>query len=119
MDYQELEVWKETKDLVKLVYSFSNKLPANEQFGLILQIRRAAISIPSNIAEGIGRLHTKETIQFLHISRGYLYELETQILISNELFNLNGEEFNLILEKIKTCKRILNGFINYYKTLDA
>jgi four helix bundle protein len=67
MDYQELEVGKQTKDLVKLVYSFSNKFPTNKQFGLILQIPRAAISIPSNIAEGIGRMHAKEIIQFLHI----------------------------------------------------
>ncbi len=112
MDYQELEVWKESKELVKLVYNFTNKFPSSEQFGLVLQIRRAAISIPSNIAEGIGRMHAKETIQFLHISRGSLYELETQLIISKELFHLDSEELELVLDKIKTCKKILNGFIN-------
>ena len=65
MDYKELDVWKETKELVKLVYEFTNDMPSNEQFGLTLQVRRAAVSIPSNIAEGIGRNHTKDTIQFL------------------------------------------------------
>ncbi len=89
MEYKELDVWKENKELVKLVYSLTNSLPPNEQFGLTLQIRRSAISIPSNIAEGIGRNHTKDTLQFLYIARGSAYELETQLIISKELFNLN------------------------------
>ncbi len=61
MDYKELDVWKESKELVKLIYSLTNSLPTNEQFGLSQQIRRSAISVPSNIAEGIGRNHTKDT----------------------------------------------------------
>ncbi len=54
MDYKELDVWKESKELVKLVYSLTNSLPANEQFGLTIQIKRSAVSVPSNIAEGVG-----------------------------------------------------------------
>lgn len=84
MDYKELDVWKENKDLVKLVYSFTNSFPPSEQFGLTLQIRRSAVSIPSNIAEGIGRNHSKDTLQFLFIARGSAYELETQLLISKD-----------------------------------
>lgn len=118
MDHQDLEVWKESKELVKLAYYITTKLTPSEQFGLVLQIRRSAISIPSNIAEGIGCMHTKESIQFLNISRGSLFELETQLIISKEFFNLNGEGFSLTLDKIKTCKKLLNGFIKYYKTLD-
>lgn len=116
MEYQDLEVWKESKELVKLVYNFTNKLPVSEQFGLSLQIRRSSISIPSNIAEGIGRNHSKDTLQFLYIARGSLYEVETQVTISKELFNLDDAEFVIIINKIKECKRILNGFINYYKS---
>ncbi len=88
MDYKELDVWKESKELVKLIYSLTNRLPSSEQFGLIPQIRRSAISVPSNIAEGVGRNHSKDTIQFLYIARGSLYELETQLVISKELFSL-------------------------------
>lgn len=116
MEYQDLEVWKETKELVKLVYNFTKNLPTSEQFGLTLQIRRSAISIPSNIAEGIGRNHSKDTLQFLYIARGSLYEVETQITISKELFNLDNVGFAEIMSKIKDCKKILNGFINYYKS---
>jgi four helix bundle protein len=68
MDYQELEVWKKTNDLVKLVHYYSDKNPSSKQFGLMLQNSRAAISNPSNIDEGIERMHEKETIQFLHIT---------------------------------------------------
>ena len=115
MDYKELDVWKESKELVKLVYSLTNSLPSNEQFGLILQIRRSSISVPSNIAEGIGRNHSKDTIQFLFIARGSLYEIETQLIISRELFSLNESEFDLTWNKLQNCKMLINGFINYYQ----
>lgn len=115
MDYKELDVWKESKELVKLIYSLTNSLPSSEQFGLILQIRRSAISVPSNIAEGVGRNHSKDTIQFLYIARGSLYELETQLVISKELFSLEENEFDVIWNKIQNCKMLINGFISYYQ----
>ena len=115
MDYKELDVWKETKELVKLVYAFTNDMPLNEQFGLTLQVRRAAVSIPSNIAEGIGRNHTKDTIQFLFIARGSMFELETQLILCKEICNLNNAQFEQLWTKLQNCKMLINGFINYYQ----
>lgn len=115
--YQDLEVWKQTKDLVSHIYRVTKSFPKEEQFGLINQLRRAAVSIPSNIAEGCGRNHFKDSIQFFFISRGGLYEVETQILISSDLDYLNSSDKDLLLEKIKNCKRLLNGFINYFQNL--
>ncbi len=115
MDYKELDVWKETKELVKLVYEFTNDMPSNEQFGLTLQVRRAAVSIPSNIAEGIGRNHTKDTIQFLFIARGSMFELETQLILCKEIYNLNNSQFEQLWTKLQNCKMLINGFINYFQ----
>ena len=91
MDYKELEVWKESKELVKLIYKITELFPSTEQYGLTNQIRRSAVSIPSNIAEEIGRNHLKNTIQFLYISRGSIYELETQIILAFELSFISKE----------------------------
>lgn len=82
MEYSKLEVWLEARKLVNLLYDFSKLFPKEELFGLTNQMRRAAISIPSNIAEGCGRQTSKETIHFLHISRGSLFELETQFYLA-------------------------------------
>lgn len=113
--YRDLEVWKQTKDLVRLIYQVTKAFPKEEQFGLTNQLRRASVSIPSNIAEGCGRNHSKDSIQFFFISRGSLYELETQIIIACDLSYITIEEQNSILDNIKSCKRLLNGFINYFQ----
>ena len=113
--YQDLEVWKQSKDLVAAIYQVTKAFPRSEQFGLVNQLRRACISIPSNLAEGCGRNYFKDSIQFFFVSRGSLYEIETQIIISFELGYINKDEQTAILEKIKACKRLLNGFINYYR----
>ena len=83
--YTELEVWKESRILVKDIYSITKSFPKEEIYGLSNQLRRCAVSIPSNIAEGCGRRTSADTIQFLHISRGSLYELETQLYIALDL----------------------------------
>lgn len=115
--YQDLEVWKQTKELVIHIYQVTKSFPKDEQFGLTNQLRRAAVSVPSNIAEGCGRNHFKDSIQFFFISRGGLYEMETQILIAVDLGYVNDSDKKSILEKIKSCKRLLNGFINYFQKL--
>ncbi|NLP58574.1 four helix bundle protein [Lutibacter sp. B1] len=115
--YTDLEVWSEARKLVSLVYLYSKKFPQEEVYGITNQMRRSAVSIPSNIAEGCGRNTSKDTIHFLHISRGSLFELETQMYLSNDLKYISLEELNLILEQIVCCKKLLNGFINYYKKL--
>lgn len=117
MEYSKLGVWLEARKLVNLLYDSSKLFPKEELFGLTNQMRRAAISIPSNIAEGCGRQTSKDTIHFLHISRGSLYELETQYYLAFDQKYIDENNFNVALEQIQTCKKLLNGFINYYKKL--
>ena len=85
MEHKDLDVWKYSMDLVEDIYKLSSKFPNDERYGLISQIRRAAISTPSNIAEGCGRKSDKELIQFISIALGSLTELETQYLIAVRL----------------------------------
>ena len=115
MDYKELDVWKATMELAKLVYQFTLQLPSNEEFGLSHQLRRAAVSIPSNIAEGVGRNYSKDTIQFLFIARGSIFELETQITLCKEIFNIDNTSFETLWQKLQNSKMLINGFINYYQ----
>ena len=116
MNYTELEVWKSSRALVKEVYVLSASFPKEELYALTNQIRRCSVSIPSNIAEGLGRQSNKETIHFLFISKGSIYELETQLFLAFDLSYISKEEFEEIMEKITTCKKLLNGFINYFKS---
>lgn len=116
MEYKNLDVWIEARKLTKLVYDSSNNYPKDEVFGLRNQIRRSAVSVPSNIAEGCGRNSSKETLYFLFIARGSLFELETQFYISLDLEYINNELLTQIQNQITLCKKLLNGFINYYKT---
>jgi four helix bundle protein len=117
MEYSKLGVWLEARKLVNLLYDSSKLFPKEELFALTNQMRRAAISRPSNIAEGCGRQTSKETIHFLHISRGSLYELETQYYLALDQRYIDESNFNIALEQIQTCKKLLNGFVNYYKKL--
>jgi four helix bundle protein len=117
MEYTKLEVWIETRKLANLVYDATKKFPKEELFSLTNQLRRCAVSIPSNIAEGCGRQTSKDTIHFLHISRGSLYELETQCYLAVDQNYMDTTEFEIINTQIQSCKRLINGFINYYKKL--
>lgn len=114
--YTELDVWKETRILVKEVYLITKNFPKEEQYGIINQIQRSAISIPSNVAEGCGRNSPKDSLQFFYIARGSLYELETQLILSFDLLYLNQEQLNQSLHLIEKCKKLLNGFIRYYRS---
>jgi len=115
--YIELDVWIEARKLVGQVYLITDDFPKEEVYGITNQIRRCSVSVPSNIAEGCGRQTPKDIIRFLYISRGSLYELETQLYLSNDLKFISEENLNNILSQIETCKKLLNGFINYYKKL--
>ena len=117
MKYTELEVWLETRKLTNLVYNKTKVFPKEEVYGLTNQIRRCAVSIPSNIAEGIGRQSSKETLHFLHISRGSLYELETQCYLALDQKYIDENNCTIILNQVQTSKKLLNGFINYYKKI--
>lgn len=115
--YTELKVWQEARKLSKEVYLITGQLPKEEQYGLINQMRRCAISVPSNIAEGCGRNHTKDSIQFFHIARGSLYELETQMYLCFDLINLNETILKEILQLTELCRKLLCDFIKYFQNL--
>ena len=116
MDYKELDIWLQARELVKNVYVLTTNFPKDEQYSLTSQIRRCVVSVPSNIAEGCGRQSAKETIHFLHIARGSLFELETQLVLANDLGYIDSNMVT-ILEEIDRVKKLLNGFINYHKKL--
>ena len=116
-DYTNLEVWQESRKLVNTTYVLTKSFPKEELFGLTNQMRRAAVSIVSNIAEGCGRQTAKDTINFLHISRGSLYELETQCFVALDQKYFTDEQFEHINDSIQSCKRLRNGFINYYRKI--
>ena len=102
-------------ELVKEIYSLLRTYPKDEMYALTSQTKRAAISIPCNIAEGVGRNHRKDTIQFLHIARGSLYELETLLNMAIMLAILPENKFNEISKLSDDCLKILNGLINYFE----
>ena len=110
--HKDLDVWKESMTLAKEVYRLTENFPKEETFGLASQMRRAAVSIPINIAEGAARNSHKEFIQFLHVSLGSLAELETQLLLSIELGFLKNEELNGSIEHVR---RMLLGLIKYLR----
>jgi len=100
-------------ELVKDIYSLTKKYPGDEKYSLVDQTKRAAVSMPCNIAEGMGRNHKKDTIQFLHISRGSAYEVETLLNVA-VLTNIIDEEiFLTISSKIERNIKMINGLINY------
>jgi four helix bundle protein len=86
MSFKDLIVWKKSLALVKEIYFATSKMPQSEMYGLVSQMRRSAVSIPSNISEGYQRKNRKEYLYFLHISRGSAAELETQMLICKEIY---------------------------------
>jgi four helix bundle protein len=100
-----------------LIYDATKVFPKEEIFGLMNQMRRCAVSVPSNIAEGCGRQTAKDTINFLHISRGSLYELETKCYLAFDQKYIDENNFTDIFNQIQTSKKLLNGFINYYKKI--
>ena len=109
--YQDLTVWQKAMELVTKIYQVSNKFPRDEVFALTSQLRRAAISVPSNIAEGQGRSSRKEFIYFLGNAKGSLSEVETQILIARNLSYVSDEDLNTLLELSAEVGRILNGLL--------
>ncbi|MAP53797.1 four helix bundle protein [Altibacter sp.] len=111
MNHKEMEVWKRSMDLVEYIYRVSKKFPKDETYGLTSQIRRAAVSIPSNIAEGAARKGDKELLQFLSVSLGSLSELETQYLLSIRLNYIDASEELEIL--IKQVRKLLVGTRKY------
>lgn len=115
--YTKLKIWFEGRKLANQVYSLTKNFPREELYGLVSQLRRYSVSVPSNIAEKCGRQTPKDTIHFLYISRGSLYELETQVYLSKNQKYISIKKLEQVLKQIETTKKLLNGFINYYKKL--
>jgi four helix bundle protein len=109
--HKDLEVWKESIELVKQIYEITKEFPKEEVYGLTSQIKRCAVSIPANIAEGAARRTRKEFINFLYISLGSLSELETLLLVAKEVKILSNN--NEIFNNIEILRRKLISFIKY------
>lgn len=112
-DYKELEVWQVAMSLAEAVYKCTRSFPKEELFGLTSQIRRAAVSIPSNIAEGASRAGSKEFLQFLHIARGSASELETQLLLAEKLGYVS--KIDELLANLTSIRKLINGLIRSLK----
>lgn len=110
--FRELRVWQEAMRLTTAVYRATSEFPKHETYGLSQQIRRAAVSVPSNIAEGKGHRSDKECVRFLLHARGSLLELQTQLLIAGELQYFNAVEGARLLGLAEAVGRALSGLIN-------
>jgi four helix bundle protein len=110
-NFRDLNIWKNGIEIVKAIYTVSDTFPKHEMYGLINQMQRAAVSIPSNIAEGFNRFHNKEYKQFLFVALGSCAELETQIEISFELKYIDKETKVKMLEKIEYESRMIRSLV--------
>ena len=109
--HKDLKVWQKSMEFVVVIYTMTKSFPKEEPFGIVPQMRRAAISIPSNIAEGYGRVYGKETIKFLSNALGSASELETQIIISKDLGFISTECLQQLLGQIEEIIRMLSALI--------
>ncbi|AZQ59574.1 four helix bundle protein [Maribacter sp. MJ134] len=114
-DFKKLDIWKNGITLVQKIYEIAEQLPANEKFGLRSQITRAAISIPSNVAEGCSRNSQIEFKRFLEIAMGSLFELETQLIIANELKLINPIALDVTFSLIEKEAKMINSLIQKIK----
>ena len=113
--FKKLEIWKETMVLVKEVYQLLTSFPKLEQYGLTDQLRRAVMSILLNIAEGSGRYHKTEFLQFLYQARGSLYEVVACLEVACELGYLTKQQINNLLPRTHKIRAMLSGLINYLR----
>lgn len=109
--YKDLDAWQLSIRVTRFVYRASEKFPADERFGLTSQIRRASVSVASNIAEGWGRGTTTDYARFLRMARGSLYEVETQCVIARELGFMDKQVYEATDEVISECGRVLGGLL--------
>jgi four helix bundle protein len=111
-NYKELKIWNDSRILVKEIYQVTQLFPSSEIFGLTSQLRRASVSVPANIAEGTGRGSDKELNRYLDISKGSLFEIETLLVLANDLEYLEKEKFEMLMEKIGSIIKMLVAFQN-------
>lgn len=114
-NYKTLDVWKVSMELVREIYLLTRQFPKEELYGLTSQIRRAAVSIPTNIAEGLGRQYKKDTLQFFYVSRGSIYELETLANIGLMVNIISENDFQKLLPSVERSLKLLYGLIKSYE----
>jgi four helix bundle protein len=118
-NYKELDVWKKSVAFTTEIYQLTSGFPNTERYGLSSQVRRAAVSIPANIAEGWGRGSVGEYIQFLTVARGSLMELETHLIVSCNLRFISSEALGAGSREIEEIGKMLNGLIGALKSRKA
>jgi len=116
-NYRDLVVWQKARKLAVDIYRVTQQFPRAETFGLTQQLRRAVISVPSNIAEGHGRRSSKDILHFLTVARGSLFEIETQIIIATDLEYIEAARSNTLVSQVLDVIRLLNGLIRHHQKL--
>ncbi len=114
--YKDLQVWQKSIELTTEVYAVTGTFPQRELYGLIAQINRCAVSVPSNIAEGAGRNSNGEFVQFLGIANGSAYELETQLIIANRLNFISNESLDAFTSKLNEIQKMIFKMQNVLKS---
>ena len=114
--YKELVVWQKSMELAKKIFALTERFPRSELYGLVSQLRRASVAIPSNIAEGYGRKSRKEYCRFYSIAYGSALELETQLILSRNLSFVSKKDFESVEELLIEVLKMLNTIINKMKT---
>jgi len=117
-DFKKIQVWQKAHTFVLRIYKTTESFPRDELFGLTSQIRRAAASIPTNIAEGAGRETQKEFSRFIHVASGSASEVEYQLLLAHELGYIAREEYIQLEANINEIKKMLHGFAKVQKSND-
>lgn len=111
-NYKELNIWKNSYEIAREVYIISRDFPQNEVYGLTSQIRRCAVSVPSNIAEGSSRNSIKDFCRFLEIALGSSFELQTQLELAKDVLKIEYQKIDTILNHINENQKMIRGFIN-------
>ena len=111
ISYRDLVAWQKARELVREIYLLTAKFPVGERFGLVSQMDRAAVSIPSNIAEGYGRSTTQDYLRFLRIARGSAFELETQLVLAGDLALCPVTDVDRISDMLHEVIRVLQGLM--------
>ena len=115
-NFKQLKIWQKGFEIATKIYLFIVHIPKDEKFGLSSQLTRAAISIPSNIAEGSSRSSEKDNVRFLEIALGSCFEVETQLLIANQVYQVNDALFGELLILIQEEQKMVSSFIKHLKT---
>lgn len=116
VSFTDLEAWKQAHAFAVLVYKVTAKFPSSEQFGLTSQLRRASVSVGSNIAEGFSRQSIKEKLQFYSIARGSVVETQSQILLARDIGYLNNEDYQVLTDQAIRAHKLVNGLSSSVKS---